>query len=159
MDLIVNCCVCTAGFPSRRYLLLPSNPLSGHGTCPARCLMNRWQWGAEGRGIEPTLCLLPGSWVLFPSPSALSAKNKCLTPCLMLFGLSFQELVLIIHFPARLQHTLVSPQENIFTMQSSPLPFPKHTKLFENLRERNFLQPSNKPHDLSLPFLGCFSYC
>lgn len=66
--------------------------------------MNRWQRGAEGLRTEPTLCLLLGSWVLFPSPSVLSAKNKCFALYLMLFGLSFQELVLVIHFPARLQH-------------------------------------------------------
>lgn len=65
--------------------------------------MERWQWRAEGLGTEPPPCLLLGSWDLFQSPITLSAKNKWLTLYLTLFGFSFQELVLVIHFTARLQ--------------------------------------------------------
>lgn len=54
--------------------------------------------------MEPAPCLLPGFKDLFRSLLALSAKNKCLTLYLTLFGFSFQELV--IPFPTRLQSPL-----------------------------------------------------
>ena len=89
--------------------------------------MERWQWRAEGLRTGPPLCLLPGSWDLFQSPIiALSAKTKCLTLYLILFGFSFQELVLGIHFPARLQspsaHTNFSPGKYFYSaVKSSPI--------------------------------------
>lgn len=116
---MVSSYVCTVGFPSRRYPPPPSNPLSG---CRTWC--ERWQWRAEGLRMEPPPCLLPGSWDVFQSPIALSAKNKCLTLYLTLFGFSVQELVLVIHFPARLQSsstlTSFSPGKYFYNAVISP---------------------------------------
>lgn len=74
--------------------------------------------------MEPPPCLLPGSWNLFQSSTALSAENKFLTLYLTLFGFSFQELV--IHFPARLEspsaHTDFSPGKYFYNaVKSSPI--------------------------------------
>lgn len=90
--------------------------------------MERWQWRAEGLRTEPPPCLLQGSWDLFQSPTALSAKNKCLTLYLTLFGFSFQELVLVIHFPATLQspsaHTNFFPGKYFYNaFKSSPISY------------------------------------
>lgn len=76
---MVSRCVCIVGYPSRRYPPLPSSSLSSCRTGPERCLMERWQWRPEGFRTEPPPYLLLGSWDLFQSPIALSAKNKCLT--------------------------------------------------------------------------------
>lgn len=88
--------------------------------------MERWQWRPEDFRTEPPPYLLLGSWDLFQSPIALSAKNKCLTLYLTLFGFSFQELVLVIRFPAGLQspsaHISFSPGKYFYNaVKSSPI--------------------------------------
>jgi len=88
--------------------------------------MERWRWRAECLRMEPPPCPLPGSWDLFQSSVSFSAKNKCLTLYLSLFGFRFQELVLVIHFPDRLQspsaHTHFFPGKYFYdAVKSSPI--------------------------------------
>lgn len=149
------------------------------GTWNFRAEQTSWSSPREGAHIHPTPTwaghdgeVTTGSWWphsrastlpplrLFQSLMVLSAKTKCLT-LIDFIGFTFQELVLTIPFPMRLQSSLAnsgfSAGESFY--KSFLLPFPDHGELFESLRGRNFLHPSNHPGDLSLPFLGCLNSC